>query len=735
MNRTADTAADPLTRTPLPARAPAAAGLWPLFLISVLGLFLELLLIRWVSTEVRVFAYLQNTVLVVCFLGLGMGCWDCRRPFALRDLLLPLLGLVALLSIPITRQGLGGITALFDGFSDLLMWGRTAKSEWETYGHPVLGVAATLVLMALIWDTFVPVGRLLGRLLADHPRPLTAYSVNVAGSLVGVWLFVLASAATLPPVAWFAAAAALALPFAGTGGRKAWIDRVLLAVVVGVSALAGWDPGYTETHWSPYQKLSVRPVTAANVEADDIGSTRINVNNTNYQETVDLRPENVASDPEKYPPHLRGLSQYDLPCRLHPKPASVLVVGAGSGNDVAGCLRNGAERVVAVEIDPVIIDIGRRFHPERPYADPRVTVVTDDARSYFATTAEKFDVILFGLLDSHTTTAMTNARLDHYVYTRESLARTKELLTPGGVAVLSFYAEKPFITDRMARTLGDVYGSPPFVFPVQKSNFGRGGVMFVHGDLPAVDRQLAADPRMAEQIKAWQSAIPVATPGTTAPATDDWPYIYLDRPTVPVLYVLLAGVLVLLFGRGLLRLGAAAVGQACSRSGAHFAFLGAAFMLLEVQNVSKAAVVLGNTWTVNAVIISGVLVMVLLATLLTLRFPKLPLGPVYGLLVASCLGLYLLDLSTFAFLAYPLKAAVVGLLTSLPMLFSGVVFARSFAAAADKDVALGANLIGSLAGGLLQTVTFVTGIKALLLLVAGLYLLAAACRPKAQTEV
>src|SRR4051794_31304094 len=77
-----------------------------LFLISVLGLFLELLLIRWVSTEIRIFAYLQNTILVVCFLGLGMGCWDSkRRPFILRDVL-PLAILVGLLAIPTTRIAL-----------------------------------------------------------------------------------------------------------------------------------------------------------------------------------------------------------------------------------------------------------------------------------------------------------------------------------------------------------------------------------------------------------------------------------------------------------------------------------------------------------------------------------------------------------------------------------------------------------------------------------------------------
>ena len=65
------------------------------------------------------------------------------------------------------------------------------------------------------------------------------------------------------------------------------------------------------------------------------------------------------------------------------------------------------------------------------------------------------------------------------------------------------------------------------------------------------------------------------------------------------------------------------------------------------------------------------------------------------------------------------------------MLFSGIVFVRSFAAADRKDPALGANLFGSLVGGLLQSVTFVTGMKALLLIVAALYVAALLTRPRA----
>jgi hypothetical protein len=68
------------------------------------------------------------------------------------------------------------------------------------------------------------------------------------------------------------------------------------------------------------------------------------------------------------------------------------------------------------------------------------------------------------------------------------------------------------------------------------------------------------------------------------------------------------------------------------------------------------------------------------------------------------------------------------------MLFSGIAFVRSFAVASDKSNALGANLIGALVGALLQSITFIVGIKALLLVVAGFYLLSLLTAPT-QSEV
>ena len=46
---------------------------WTLISISFTALFLELLTIRLISTEIRIFAYLSNLVLLASFVGLGIG--------------------------------------------------------------------------------------------------------------------------------------------------------------------------------------------------------------------------------------------------------------------------------------------------------------------------------------------------------------------------------------------------------------------------------------------------------------------------------------------------------------------------------------------------------------------------------------------------------------------------------------------------------------------------------------
>lgn len=689
-----------------------------IFLISVLGLFLEMLLIRWVGTEVRIFAYLQNTILVVCFLGLGLGCFTCRKPVDLHPTLISLAFLCIIFAIPTTREALGKISILLSSAGDLLIWETAViKDLWLRVLYMVLGLSVTYCIMIFILEIFVPIGRILGRLMDDHPKIIWAYSINIAGSLIGTWLFVLLSVFYQPPFTWFIILAGLLFIFLRKSGTGYGFNLALLVGIIFCSWVAGHVPDSLRVVWSPYQKLVL---SKSDPEKSEFGDYLVTVNNTGYQAMLDPTRA-VATNTASYPPEMAGLCQYDIPLLLHPHPESLLVVGAGAGNDAAGGLRHGVKKITAVEIDPAIIALGREYHPEHPYSSPAVEVVNDDARSFFATTGRKFDVIVFGLLDSHTTTAMTNARLDHYVYTRESISRAKSLLTPGGVMVLSFEAQKPYIADRMARVLRDVFGEEPIVFRIPLTGYGWGGVLFIAGDLTAAKRQIAQNPRLTALITTLQQKYPLNLTYNTVIATDDWPYIYLETPRIPILYYFLALLLFVVFVRSYRRWGASGTAARWGISHWHFFFLGAAFLLLEVQNISKASVVLGNTWQVNAVIVSGVLTMALLANLVEYRFPRLPVSFAYTGLIGTCLALYFVDLAQFAFLPYGIKALIIGSLTTLPMLFSGIIFIRSFAATSRKDEALGANLAGSLVGALLQSVTFMVGIKALLLIVAGLY--------------
>lgn len=701
---------------------------WGIFWISVLGLFLQMLFIRWIGTEIRIFAYLQNTILVVCFLGLGLGMFTSSRPIRLFQSLVPLNIILLLMAVPVTRSLLGNISEMLSYGGGLLIWygGVVTDAGLEPL-YLVIGLVLTFAVLIFIVDIFVPVGRILGRLMNGSNKPILAYSINIFGSILGTWVFVALSYFFLPPIVWFIATGALIALFIVWNKKEARLSLALLGLAMLLSWFASQTSGALEAMWSPYQKLVIRES-----HPDEIGQYVINVNNVGYQAIVDLSDEHVSSDPEKFPPEQNGLSQYDLPLLIHPNPETFLVVGAGSGNDVAGALRQGARSITAIEIDPAIIAMGYERHPEEPYSSPNVQVINDDARSFFATTADTYDVISFGLLDSHTTTAMTNARLDHYVYTKESIVQAKSLLKDGGVMVLTFEATKPYIVNRMYFVLQEVFGQDPIVFRIPANSYGWGGVMFVTGDLDAVGVQLGKNPRLSAFIQQLQENAPIVVENTAKVTTDDWPYLYLASPAIPPLYYMLIGLMAVIFVRSYKKWEANDGSLRLNRTFWHFFFLGAAFLLLEVQNISKASVVLGNTWQVNAVIVSSILAMALLANWVITHFPRIPAYPVYFLLIGVSLGLYFVDLARFGFLPYATKAVVIGVLTSLPMFFSGIIFAGSFASVENKSNALGANLIGALCGALIQSVTFVTGIKALLLIVAGFYLLSLLNIPQKQ---
>jgi protein-L-isoaspartate O-methyltransferase len=706
-----------------------------LFIVSVASLFLELMLIRWISTEVRIFAYLQSSVLVVCLMGLGMGCFQSHAAIDLRRMFIPLGVIVALLSIPFTRYRLAAISEILATFGDFHIWFMNSEivSPMLMVLMLLWALALTSMILFMVWVAFIPMGQMIGRLIEEHNSTVAGYSINVAGALVGITLFTLLSIIGTGPTTWFLVLA-LMLLFLATNyqlGRKLNLALALaipLVVAVGQTTQLG-----DEVVWSPYQKLQYVTMTDTDPSNGHAYTRRrIYVNNTGYQEAFDLRLETINRTPEIFDQSMQGFSQYDLPLLFKHQPDKALIVGAGSGNDAAGALRNGAQHVTAVEIDPAIIELGKRHHPEAPYASEQVKIVNDDARSFFAFTKERYDLIVFGLLDSHTTGTMTNTRLDHYVYTNESISRARELLAPGGVMVLTFEANKPYIADRINTSLKRVFGTSPIVLRIPNTAYGWGGVMFVVGDTRVIQDALKNVPGLAAHVSRLQEASPVSFSGASEPTSDDWPYLYLEKRTIPPLYGFLTVIMLFIFFVSGRYVGLEKPISGWGRQELHFFFMGASFMLLEVMMIGKSAVALGSVWTVNAVIIGGILSMILVANWIKAKVPQIPMLPIYGLLLLSCAMLYFIDLSAIAHLPYAGRALAIAVVATIPMLFSSIVFIDSLDKVDNKSRALGANLFGALVGALLQSISFLTGIHFLVLLVGAGYLTAIALAPISQ---
>ena len=140
-----------------------------LALISLLSLFLEMLMIRWISSEIRIFAYFKNLVLVACFLGFGLGCYLCRRRIQLMAMISPLLVLSVILKTPISplRQIVAALPQMLGGATEVRIWGvPSLPTSWPGV---LLALAIMVPLFAVIAMTFVPTGQLVGWYLEKAP--------------------------------------------------------------------------------------------------------------------------------------------------------------------------------------------------------------------------------------------------------------------------------------------------------------------------------------------------------------------------------------------------------------------------------------------------------------------------------------------------------------------------------------------------------------------------------------
>jgi SAM-dependent methyltransferase len=663
-------------------------------------LIVELALIRWVPGQIRVLGYFTNFVLLSAFLGFGVGMLCVRRwpasnalshcaPFAL-------LGVIGLAELGTTLH-------VLPSSEEFLFL------EYRDRGAPIPLYPFLLLSFIVLAASFVPLGHVVGRTLAG-PRPLIRYALNLVGSLLGIGLFALLSASRAAPWIWMLLAGTFsAVGLWGAGRVLKLLGAVAIAAIALISAQATRG-----AIWSPYQKITVGPVHVhpelgvvqewelpgmnakqrAEVKRlpESEGFT-IRVNDDSYQTPLGLSNEAVKRTPE-----LAALRrQYDLPFRIK-RAERVLVLGAGSGNDVAGALRNGAKSVDAVDIDPVILELGRK-HPDRPYEDARVHVHLDDARSFLSRATQRWDAIVFGLIDSHVlANHHANVRLDSFVFTKESFALARQRLTPGGMMIVSHALGAQWFMERMHATIAAAFDRPPLLVSAQIWHpLGR--------------------------VYAAGETVPMGAPVVrgTVLLEDDWPFLYLERPTIPLQYVIAMALILLISTFAVRRV----AGPRWEGVDGHFFALGAGFMLLETRALIQLALHLGATWSVNAAVFTGVLVMALLSTVIASRrsatgFPIAAYASL-GLLLAISAALPASALSALPFGA---RVSLSVITASLPLLASGVVFSIGLARAGSADRALASNLLGAMVGGIVEYSSMLLGIHALLPLAAIFYLYA-----------
>jgi len=683
-----------------------------LFIISVAGLFLELLVIRWISSEIRIFAYLKNFVLIACYLGFGLGCYLCRRRVNLLAMLLPLvfLALFVKLNCAPLRDLHDRLPQFLGETSEVHVWG-VPSLPLSPKSFLRLGAAIVFIvyLFTLLSVAFVPVGQLVGWMLEQAPNGIRGYTINILGSLVGILFYTLLCFWSQPPAVWFAVGGLLMIIVLWRGPALRWGCLVCFGLAVAMHAKP--LPDSIREYWSPYQKLMLFEYRPDGPEAE-LFSYNLLTNNTWYQQIIDLSPGFIEKHPEVFGDEPARFNAYNLPFVFYPNPPSVLVLGAGMGNDVAGALRGGARRVVAVEIDPLILDLGEQYHFERPYDDPRVQSVVNDARSYLQNGSERFDLIVFSLLDSHTNAShYTNIRIDNYVYTIEALRAARRLLKPDGVFIIKFQAEKPWIAGRLLGLMNEVFGRDP-VKLIGAGAISTIGYFFIDGSRERIDTALS-EPEVRRFVDE-HGNFPIEPARLT---TDDWPYFYQRAPGLPTSVLLISVVLVALSMGGLRWIGA---GVGSIRW--HFFFLGAGFLLLQVQVISKMALLFGTTWLVNAFVIGALLLLMIGANMIVERRPRFPYGAAYAGLFVTIAAIYLIPVRFFFLETFWLRAVVSTLVLCLPIFFAGIIFIKSFARAGFSGQALGANLIGALVGGLLESLSLWTGMRALLIVAGLLYL-------------
>jgi spermidine synthase len=718
-------------------------------LISFMLLFYELTCIRWFGSMVVYLTFFTNIILMACFLGMTVGCLAASRSQRFIRFTIPLALVSTTLTAALIRYAhrlnvdVGGQRSPQEVFFGTERSGF-APNLWQL-SVPIEAIAGVFyVLIALM---FVGLGQEMGRKLNAISNRVAAYTINIVGSLIGIVLFSVASYYRTTPMFWFAVVSGLCLLFLPR--RSAFQLTCLISLLVAVGALANYtgirprSGRWANTVWSSYYRVVYTP-------------------RDGWISTNGISHQFMLKDPEQrigYAlPHLLNQAAGGRPFD------DVLVIGAGSGNDVRSALANGAKHVDAVEIDDVLYEIGRDDHPNNPYSDRRVAIHIDDGRNFIRKTPRKYDLAIYALVDSLVLhSGYSSLRLESYLFTEQAFRDIKSTLKPGAVFVMSNFFRQGWVVGRLEKLAEKVFGNRPIIISLPyeshitsnestkshsvimvgntdsraleaiRTKLGQRGFFWVSPPASPneefrIDFREKPDEQLGSEPDKWlkTGSATVDPEGIGRLPTDDWPFLYLREPRIPDLNI--RG-MVMIATLSLVILGLFAPVRTFRPNGQMF-FLGAGFMLLETKGVVHMALLFGSTWVVNSVVFFAILVMVLLSNLFVLSVKPKTLWPYYVLLLGSLLVNAYVPMTYFLALPGASKLVASCTVVFVPVFFAGVIFAAAFHGSSRPDIDLGSNIGGVILGGLSEYFSLVLGFDTVLWIAIGFYLLSALLSPR-----
>jgi predicted membrane-bound spermidine synthase len=676
-----------LDRTQQRPDAPGASAYAGVFLLTLATLTYEIALTRifsvtmwyhfaFVSISIALFGLTIGALIVhnfpnrfpassvhrqlfVCSLLFGLSIVPCLA-IQLLVKFVPELNVSGLLSVLATCSVIS-VPFVFSGIAVTLALTRFPRRVNRLYAADLVGASAGCALVVYLLNRF------------DAPTVIIV--IGAIGALSALCFAVHSSGRRRAVISAVALATASVLALGALAGLNSHLyhqDQALLRVrwLKGAS-----DPHHHYTTWNAISRLTVDPAgpRQAGIVIDGTAGTQM------VQFDGDVTSVAYLRDYTTY------LAHYVRP---H---ADVAVVGSGGGADVLAALVFNDHSVRGIEINPGILRIvnhvygGFTGHLDR---NPRVRFVNDEARSYLARDGHRYDIIQISLIDTWAAEAAGAYSLsENGLYTTHAWDIFFHRLKPGGVLSVSRFYTFPGTTrplemyrttalaaqvlrDHGVRHIRDhllIYRGPVNAEGVALATLLVSPQRFTAQEQAAVAAQAARtdnSPVLTPQRATDERFAALAGPAgpqagvsgiaeDISPPTDDHPFFFQmanlhtfvsgsndSFATRPVFVLLLLAIAIVMLALGFIVLPLLVTSDRAAHGGmapyyTYFAAIGLGFLLIEVSQLQRLSIFLGNPTFGLSVVLFSVLLFSGIGSFMTERFVQVsrPMSMIIPLLV------------------------------------------------------------------------------------------------------